>query len=142
MPIEWHRAEYTISTDPARIDLDTVFNYLSNESYWAKGRPPEVVARSIEHSENFGVYRGTTQVGFARVVTDYATFAWIADVFILPQEQGHGLGKWLIECVVAHPELQGLRLWSLRTRDAHSLYVRYGFEPLKEPERGMERRNF
>ncbi len=142
--MEWQRDEYTISTDRARLDMELVVSYLQNEAYWAKGRAREVILRSIEHSENFGVYRsvpkgGSVQVGLARVVTDYATFAYVCDVFIVPTERGKGLGKWLIECMLAHPGLQGLRWWYLRTRDAHGLYKQFGFRALQEPERSMER---
>lgn len=142
--MEWHNGEYAISTDPARIDLNVVLDYLQKQAYWAQGRAREVIERSIQHSENFGVYRsssngGNAQVGFARVVTDYATFAYVCDVFILPSEQGHGLGKWLMASMLSHPQLQGLRWWYLRTRDAHGLYKQFGFTELKQPERSMER---
>ncbi len=113
--------------------------YLSESSYWAKSRSFETVRRSIENSLPFGMYRDSVQIGFARVVTDYATFAWLADVFILPEFRGHGLGKWMIGVVVAHPHLQGLRRWVLATKDAHGLYASYGFTPLQSPERFMER---
>jgi GNAT superfamily N-acetyltransferase len=139
MTHEWQRDGYTISTDRSRIDLNVVLDYLQNQAYWAQGRPRDVIERSIQHSENFGVYRGDAQVGFARVVTDYATFAYVCDVFILPSEQGHGLGKWLMESMLSHPELQGLRMWYLRTRDAHGLYQQFGFTELIYPERSMER---
>ncbi len=138
MKYEWTNGEYAISTDRARIDLEVVKNYLQNDAYWAKGRASEIIERSIQHSENFGVYRGVQQVGFARVVTDYATFAYLCDVFILPSEQGHGLGKWLMETLLAHPALQGLR-WYLLTRDAHDLYKQFGFRELQNPEGSMER---
>ena len=115
--IEWQQGEYTISDDPARLDFDVIHGFLSGESYWARGRSRECVERSIENSLPFGVYRADgRQVGFARVVTDRATFAWLADVFILPEERGRGLSKWLVECVLAHPELQNLRRWILATR--------------------------
>jgi GNAT superfamily N-acetyltransferase len=136
---ESHRDEYTISTDPTRLDRDVIFNYLNRDAYWARGRPRAVIEKSIAHSENFGVYKNAAQVGFARVITDYATFAYLCDVFILPEHQGHGLGKWLLETILAHPELQGLRLWYLRTRDAHGLYRQFGFTELRDPTRSMER---
>lgn len=139
MIYEQHRDDYTISTDPARLDLDVIDDYLRNTAYWAKGRPRAVIEKSIAHSENFGVYRGDALVGYARVITDYATFAYLCDVFILPHEQGHGLGKWLLETILAHPELQGLRYWYLRTRDAHGLYKQFGFTELRDPPRSMER---
>jgi GNAT superfamily N-acetyltransferase len=135
----WHRGEYTISTDRSRLDLNLIHNYLSNESYWATGRARDVVERAIQNSLPFGIYQATAQVGFARIVTDYATFAWVADVFVLPAHRGRGLSKWLMEVIIAHPQLQGFRRWVLSTRDAHGLYERFGFIPLHRPERWMER---
>jgi len=129
---EWQRGEFTLSTDPSRIDLDAVHGYLST-SYWAPGIPKELVARSIAHSLAFGIYHGTAQVGFARVITDRATFAYLADVFVLERYRGRGLAKWMMEVIVAHPELQGLRRWMLATRDAHGLYRHHGFEPVADP---------
>jgi GNAT superfamily N-acetyltransferase len=108
-------------------------------SYWAAGVPLEVVRRSIENSLPFGVYKGSEQVGFARVISDYATFAYLADVFVLEESQGAGLGKWLVETIAAHTRLQGLRRWMLATKDAHELYRKVGFNDLKQPERWMER---
>jgi GNAT superfamily N-acetyltransferase len=135
---EHRKGEFVISTDKERIDLDVVHNFLT-ESYWAKGISREVVARSIENSLCFGVYGEGKQIGFARVISDYATFAYIGDVFVLDSNRGHGLGKWLMECIMAHPRLQGLRRWSLVTADAHGLYTQSGFTPLKAPEKYMER---
>ena len=135
----WQRGEYTISTDRARLNLDRIHDFISNHSYWGKGRAREVVKRSIENSLPFGVYKGDQQIGFARVITDYATFAWIADVFILDAFQGQGLGNWLMEVIISHPELQGFRRWVLATKDAHELYRKFGFSELKHPERWMER---
>ena len=135
---EWRRGDYRISTDPSRLDLATIHGFLAGRSYWAAGRPAEVVRRSIENSLAFGLYRGDEQVGFARVITDYATFAWLADVFVLEAERGRGLGKWLVETVLAHPQLAGLRRWVLATKDAHELYRRFGFAELLRPERWME----
>ena len=122
------RGDYVISTDPSRLDLDAIHAYLSEEAYWSSGVPREVVERSIEHSLNFGLYRAADQAGFARVVTDYATFAWLADVFVLPAHREAGLGKWLVETAVSHPELRHLRRWVLATGDAHGLYARFGFQ--------------
>jgi GNAT superfamily N-acetyltransferase len=139
MADEWHRGEYVISTDSARLDIAAIHGYLSGSAYWAMGRPLEVVRRSIENSLSFGVYKGGAQIGFARVVTDYATFAWLADVFVLPEFRGLGIGKWLIGVIVDHPRLPGLRRWVLATKDAHGLYAQYGFTPLSAPERFMER---
>ena len=136
--MELKRGEYNISCDAKRLDLGVVHDFLQ-KSYWAPNVSEDVVRRSIEHSLCFGVYRDETQVGFARVITDYATFAYVADVFILEQHRGRGLGKWLIETVVSHPQLNGLRRWILLTRDAHDLYRKYGFTELRNPERFMER---
>ena len=139
MTSEWRRDEYTISTNRERLNVSLIHDFLSNTSYWAKGRSLEIVQHSIENSLNFGVYKGDEQVGFARVVTDYATFAWLADVFVLDAHRGHGLSKWLIEVIVTHPQLQGFRRWVLATRDAQELYRRFGFTELNDPQRWMER---
>jgi GNAT superfamily N-acetyltransferase len=135
---EWHRGEYTVTTDPARVDLAVVHGYLVN-SYWAKGIPLEVVRRAIEHSLNFSIYHGAAQVGFARVITDYATFGYLGDVFVLESHRGRGLSKWVMELIVAHPDLQGFRRWVLLTRDAHGLYRQFGFTAIAAPDRYMER---
>lgn len=131
------RDGYVVSDDPRRLDLDAIHGFLSR-SYWAEGIPFETVARSIRHSLCFGVYQGQRQVGFARVVTDRATFAYLADVFVLSGHRGRGLAKWLVQCIRAHPELQGLRRWHLATRDAHGLYAQLGFTALAQPSRHME----
>ncbi len=136
---EWRQGEYSISTDPSRLDVEVIHGFLSNSSYWASGRDIEVVKRSLENSLNFGLYRGEQQIGFARVVTDYATFAWLADVFVLYEHRGQGRGKWLVEVILSHPRLQGFRRWTLATKDAHELYRVFGFRELKWPERWMER---
>jgi len=135
----WTRGEYEISCERARLDIAAVHRYISEESYWGKGRSLEVVRRSIENSYPFGIYRGAEMVGFARVVTDYATFAWLADVFVLPEHRGRGLSKWLMEVILSRPELQGFRRWVLATKDAHGLYRQFGFIDLHRPERWMER---
>ncbi len=135
----WECDEYLISTDRSRLDVELIHDYLSNTSYWATGRSLEVVQRSIENSLSFGIYKGSEQVGFARVVTDYATFAWIADVFVLPEHRSRGLSKRLMEVILLHPRLQGFRRWVLSTKDAHGLYERFGFIKLHRPERWMER---
>ena len=128
---------YEISTDPARLDLDVIHGYLRG-AYWSPGVPRDVVERSIARSLCFGLYAPDgAQAGFARVVTDGATFAWIADVFVLEPHRGRGLGVWLMETLLAHPDLQGLRRTVLATNDAHGLYERFGFEPLPTPERWM-----
>jgi len=130
---ERHQGEFLISTDRGRLNLHVIHSFLSNDSYWAKGRSLEVVSSSIENSLNFGLYKLTRQIGFARIVTDYATFAWLADVFIRREYRGLGLGKWLMEVIVLHPQLQGLNRWLLATKDAHELYRRFGFSELKDP---------
>ena len=135
---EWRREGYLISTDKGLLDLPVIHGFLV-ESYWAAGIPVEVVERSIEHSIAFGLYEGGRQIGFARAVTDRATFAYLADVFILDDFRGRGLGRWLIEAVMSHPELQGLRRWMLATRDAHGLYRKSGFADLKNPSSIMEK---
>jgi len=136
--LEERRGEYLLSTDPARLQMDVIRRYLSEESYWAKGRPLEVIQRSIAHSLNFGLYHSGRQVGFARVVSDFAVFAWLGDVFVLPEERGKGLGKWLVEAVAAYPGLVGLQRFILATLDAHELYRRYGgFDRLPHPELWM-----
>jgi len=135
---DWTRGEYSITTDKARLDVEAIHRFLDG-SYWAAGRSIETIRRSIENSMAFGVYLGDEQVGFARVITDYATFAWIADVFILEEHQGKGLGKWLMDLIITHPGLQGFRRWVLATKDAHELYRKFGFNELRLPERWMER---
>jgi N-acetylglutamate synthase-like GNAT family acetyltransferase len=131
---------YEISPDPARLDLDVIHRYLSEESYWSPGIPREVVSRAIANSLCFGIYeKGGAQVGFARLITDRATYAYLADVFVLPAHRGRGLSKRLMESIIAHAEVQGLRRWMLATRDAHDLYARYGFAPIAKPDRLMER---
>ncbi|HEU0300369.1 MAG TPA: GNAT family N-acetyltransferase [Longimicrobium sp.] len=128
-----------LSTDAAEMDVDAVHAYLSGESYWAAGIPREVVERAIRHSLCFGVFDGDAQVAFARVITDRATYAYLADVYVLPPYRGRGLSKWMMEAALAHPELQGLRRWQLVTKDAQGLYARFGFAPVAHPERHMER---
>jgi GNAT superfamily N-acetyltransferase len=143
MTTEYNHDGFVISTDRSKLDVRLIQHWLSHDSYWAQGRPLEVVQRSIDNSLCFGVYEpGGGQIGFARVVTDYATFAWLCDVFILDEYRGRGLSKWLVQTVVSDPSLQRVRRLLLATRDAHELYRRYGgFESLQAPERWMERRN-
>lgn len=136
----WVRDTFTVTCDPARLDRALIAQYLAS-TYWAKGIPPATVERSLENSLCFALLDGDRQVGFARVVSDYATIAYLNDVFVLPEYRGRGLAKWLMECVARHPELQGLRRWILVTRDAHGLYAKFGFTPLKKPEAFMERHN-
>jgi GNAT superfamily N-acetyltransferase len=138
-PVAERRGEYEVSSDPARLDLDVVHGFLST-SYWAAGIPMETVRRSVAHSLVFGIHHDADgQVGFARVVSDRATFAYLCDVFVLPAHRGRGLSKWLVEFIHAHPELQGLRRWMLATRDAHDLYRGQGWTPVPSPEMFMQR---
>ena len=135
--VEWRRGPYAVSTDPERLDIAVTTTFLA-ESYWASEIPEPVVRRSVEGSIAFGVYEDDRQVGFARVVSDRATFAWVGDVFILDSHRGRGLGLWLMRCVLAHPDLQELRRWLLASTSARGLYARLGFTPLAAPERFME----
>ena len=130
---------FEISTDKRRLDVEMIHRFLSEESYWAKTRTPEQTRTAIENSLCFGVYLDDRQVGFARVVSDSATFAYLGDVFILSEYRAHGLSKKMMQAIVSHPDLQGLRRWLLATRDAHGLYEQFGFSALKFPERWMER---
>jgi len=134
---EYRKGQFLISTDRKRLDLDVIHEFLT-ECYWAKGIPREIVARSIENSLCFGVYEEHQQIGFARVISDFATYAYIGDVFVIESHREQGIGNWLMKCVMEHPSLQNLRRWSLVTRDAHGLYAQFGFTPLQSPERHME----
>jgi GNAT superfamily N-acetyltransferase len=138
MAREWRRGAYLMTTDKARLDLAVIHGFLKT-SYWAGGIPAETVRRSVENSLTFGLFAEGEQVGFARVVTDCATFAYLADVFVLETHRGRGLGKWMMEVVTSHPDLQGLRRWMLATRDAHDLYREHGFAELEEPQIFMEK---
>jgi GNAT superfamily N-acetyltransferase len=135
--LESQRDGLTLSTDPGRLDFDAITGMLSG-AYWAKGRTRAVIERAFAHSLVFGVYDGERQVALARVVTDYATFAWVCDVFVQAAYRGRGVGKWMMESMLGHPDVQGLRRWLLATRDAHGLYRQYGFGELQAPERWME----
>jgi GNAT superfamily N-acetyltransferase len=139
MSTQWTRGEFTVSTDPDRIDVDLAHRFLT-ESYWAEGIPREVVERSIRGALSFGLYYGEQMVGLARVITDRATFAYLSDVFVIEAYRGRGLATWMIEVVHAHPELQGLRWWLLATRDAHALYRQLGYSALDSPEKLLERK--
>ena len=139
--MEWHRGQYTISTDRARLDIKAVHDFLSTSSYWARGRSLETVARAVENSLPFGLYEGERLIGFARVVTDHATFAWLADVYVLEEFRGEGLGKFLVETVLGYPDFRNLRRWLLGTRDAHGLYRQFGFTEIEEPQFYMHRVN-
>jgi GNAT superfamily N-acetyltransferase len=134
---ERRRGDYLISTDPGKIDLDVVHGFLSC-AYWCQGIPRAVVERAVHNSLCFGVYAEARQVGFARVITDRATYAYLADVFVLESDRDRGLGTWLLKVIMSYPELQRLRRWSLLTRDAHDLYRKVGFKSPAMPERYME----
>ena len=129
--------EYTVSTDPADLDRDAVYRYLHDEAYWSKGIARETFDRALDNSLNFAALRGPAVVGFARVVTDRATFAWLCDVFVLPAHRRHGVSRRLMDAVMMHPDLAGLRNFLRATRDAHGLYEKFGFAPLAEPRRWM-----
>lgn len=139
--LKWEKGSFVVDTDPARLDIPRIHRFLS-ESYWAKGIPIEIVRRSIVNSLNFGIYsvegEKDLQVGFARVVTDSATFAYLADVYVEEAWRGNGLAKWLMECIQSHSDLQGLRRYCLGTRDAHGLYRKFGYEVIRAPENWME----
>ena len=138
MAEQWRRDDYLLTTDPDAVDVAAVHAFL-HESYWARGVPLDVVRRSLEHSLSFTLLRDQRLVGFARVITDYATFAYVTDVFVLPAFRGQGLAAWMMTCILAHPELQGFRRWCLATRDAHNVYARVGFARTSIPERWMEK---
>jgi N-acetylglutamate synthase-like GNAT family acetyltransferase len=129
-----------LSTDKRKIDVKAVHQFLSH-SYWAEGIQVDLVKRSIENSLCFGIYHGEKQVGFARVISDFATFAYLADVFIIPKERGRGLSKWMMQAILDHPYLQGLRRFTLATKDAHDLYAQFGFTLFDKPERWMQKHN-
>jgi GNAT superfamily N-acetyltransferase len=136
-PLDVARGEYSVSTDPARLDVDAIHGFLT-AAYWSEGIGRDLVARALDGSLCFGLYHGTAQVGLARVVTDRATFAYLCDVYVLPSHRGRGLGEWLIETVMSHPDLQGLRRFSLVTKDAQELYRKFGFAEIAVDGRHME----
>jgi GNAT superfamily N-acetyltransferase len=136
--MEWRRGDYVVSDERSRLDRVSVRRFIADESYWAAGIPQSVMDKAIDNSLCFGLYRGDAQVGFARVVTDCATFGYLCDVFVEAAHRGSGLGKWLVSCVLSHPDLQGLRRLSLVTRDAHELYAPHGFRPMADPTRYLE----
>jgi predicted N-acetyltransferase YhbS len=137
--MQWTKGEHRVTTDIEQFDFDVVHRYLSDVAYWSPGISREKVERAARHSLAFGLFHDDAQIGYARVVTDTATFAYLADVFVLPACQGAGLGAWMMECVMAHPDLQGLRRMMLVTSGAHRLYARFGFRASAHPERIMER---
>ncbi|HYP17662.1 MAG TPA: GNAT family N-acetyltransferase [Opitutus sp.] len=141
MSHELRHGEYLLTDDRARLDFETIYRYLSEQSYWAAGIPREIVAASLEHALCLGAYtRDGAQVGLIRVVTDYATFAWLCDVFVLPAHRRRGLSKALLQLALSHPRLQTVRRFALGTQDAHGLYAQFGFTPLANPHTQMEKR--
>jgi len=138
--MEWQKDEFTVTCDPDKANLEVIAGFLGH-SYWARSIPPSLVRKSIEHSLNFILLKGQVQVGYARVISDRATVGYLGDVFVLPEYRGRGLGKWVVECVLAHPELQGFRRLILVTLDAHALYEKFGFTRLGKPELFMEKSN-
>jgi GNAT superfamily N-acetyltransferase len=134
-----YKDQYTISTKKEKLDIEYIQRFLSHCSYWAEGIPVQIVQKSIEHSMCFGVYEDEKQIGFARVITDYTTFGYIADVFIDENYRGRGLSKWLMECIMNHPLLQDFRVWQLSTQDAHGLYAQFGFVIPEDPKRLMRK---
>ncbi len=137
LPLETHRGEYCISTDRRKLDVEAIHSYLTS-SYWSPGIPRSTVEKALSNSICFGLYHGANQVGLTRVITDTATYAYLCDVYILEEHRGKDLGKWLMQNVLSHPDLQGLRRFTLATRDAHGLYAQFGFQPLGDPARHME----
>lgn len=137
MHVEVRRGTFSISTDPAHLDIQAIHAFLS-QAYWSAGIPRSVVERAIAGSLCFGIYDSERQVGFARVITDKATYAYLADVFVIDEYRGKGLAKWLMEVIMSHDSVQGLRRFTLATRDAHGLYAQFGFQPLHDPMRHME----
>jgi GNAT superfamily N-acetyltransferase len=136
--METVKGDYLISTDRAKLDLRFIHDYLSKESYWVQGIPFERVVAAADHSLNFGLYYGDRQVGYARILTDYARVAYLADVFVIGEFRGRGLSKWLVQVIMSHPDLQGLKRWMLHTRDAHGLYEQFGWGVAAKPETYME----
>jgi len=135
--VEWKRGPLSISTDPSRLDRELIHRFLG-ASYWAAGIPREIVDRSIEGALCFGMFDGDRQIGFARAITDRATFAYLADVFVVESHRGRGLANWMMQVIMGHPELQGLRRWILMTRDAHGLYRKFGFREIADATRCLE----
>ena len=136
--MKWQQGDFTVTDNREDLDIEVIHGFLCRESYWAEHIPRATVEKAITYSLCFGLYHAGKQIGFARVVSDHATFAYLADVFVLTDYRGRGLGKWLVSCILIHPELQGLRRWMLATLDAHGLYEQNGFVPLRHPEWFLE----
>ncbi|TQV78404.1 GNAT family N-acetyltransferase [Denitrobaculum tricleocarpae] len=139
--MDWQKENYRLTTDTARFDMEVLFRFISEESYWARGMARETFERAVRHSVCFGLFDGDRQIGFGRVVSDFASVAYLKDVFILEDCRGRGLSKWMMECILSHPDLQVIRRWLLVTADAQELYKKFGFTPLKVPEKFMELHN-
>ncbi|MGA7160274.1 MAG: GNAT family N-acetyltransferase [Bacteroidota bacterium] len=137
---EYRRGKFSVSADPSKLDIEAIHDFLTH-CYWSEGISKKTVARAIEHSLCFGLFEGNKQIGFARVISDRATYAYLCDVYVLETYRGKGLGTWLMSCVMKHPDLQGLRRFTLLTRDAHGLYQKFGFTAAKNPSRYMEIHN-
>lgn len=136
-----YKDEYCISTEKSKLDLNAIHNFLSTQSYWCLNIPFEKVKKSIENSLNFGLYFKDQQIGFARIISDFSTMAYLGDVYVLPEHRGKGLSKWMMQVIMSHPELQGLRRWMLLTADAHGLYKQFGWAQVANPDRYMEIHN-
>ena len=136
-----YKEGFCISTDKSNLDIPAIHHFLSTEAYWSLGIPFETVKKSIDHSLNFGLYHNEKQIGFARIISDFSTIAYLGDVYVLPEFRGRGLSKWLMETITSFPELQGLRRWILLTGDAHGLYKQFGWKDISNPERWMELHN-
>lgn len=136
-----YKDDYCISTDRSKLDVNAIHNFLSTQSYWCQNIPFEKVKKSIENSLNFGLYYKDRQIGFARIVSDFSTMAYLGDVYVLPEHRGKGLSKWMMQVIMSQPELQGLRRWMLLTADAHGLYKQFGWTQVANPDRYMEVHN-
>jgi len=136
-----YKDDYCISTNRAKLDVNAIHNFLSTQSYWCQNIPVETVIKSIDNSLNFGLYYEDQQIGFARIISDFSTMAYLADVYVLPEHRGKGLSKWMMQIIMSHPELQGLRRWMLLTADAHGLYKQFGWKEIANPDRYMELHN-
>lgn len=136
-----YKDDYCISTNRAKLDVNAIHNFLSTQSYWCQNIPVETVIKSIDNSLNFGLYYEDQQIGFARIISDFSTMAYLADVYVLPEHRGKGLSKWMMQVIMSHPELHGLRRWMLLTADAHGLYKQFGWKEIANPDRYMELHN-
>lgn len=136
-----YKDDYCISTNREKLDVNAIHNFLSTQSYWCQNIPVETVIKSIDNSLNFGLYYEDQQIGFARIISDFSTMAYLADVYVLPEHRGKGLSKWMMQVIMSHPELQGLRRWMLLTADAHGLYKQFGWKEIANPDRYMELHN-